>query len=235
MNSPPTEANFDPEQAVQTSYQPLQTTAQEPKQNTDIRLRSCMTCRRRKVKCDRKLPCNNCKRVNFACHFPAPKRPASQHYGGGEDLIEQLKTIVQKLGRQTNESDIARLLESRHSTQHTATTSTDSDAMVITSDDAPSQMQPVQHGDRPSMSVAGSSTDGLLSPTSDNTNRRNGRMVKEDGRYRYINDSFWTTVNHVRKDLLYPFPSWMPSRTLSCRYSAVASQPACPQFTSASH
>ncbi|KAK0658508.1 hypothetical protein QBC41DRAFT_55602 [Cercophora samala] len=38
------------------------------------RVRSCVTCRARKVKCDKGSPCSNCKRYGIACVL-APYRP----------------------------------------------------------------------------------------------------------------------------------------------------------------
>ena len=40
-----------------------------------LRIWSCVTCRRRKVKCDRRDPCANCVRQNIECHFPVTGRP----------------------------------------------------------------------------------------------------------------------------------------------------------------
>lgn len=36
--------------------------------------RSCVTCRRRKVRCDKRMPCSNCRRAQITCIFPAPGR-----------------------------------------------------------------------------------------------------------------------------------------------------------------
>lgn len=36
--------------------------------------RSCVTCRRRKVRCDKHMPCSNCRRAQIPCIFPAPGR-----------------------------------------------------------------------------------------------------------------------------------------------------------------
>ncbi|KAK3936404.1 fungal-specific transcription factor domain-containing protein [Diplogelasinospora grovesii] len=36
--------------------------------------RSCVTCRRRKVRCDKHMPCANCRRAHIPCIFPAPGR-----------------------------------------------------------------------------------------------------------------------------------------------------------------
>lgn len=40
--------------------------------------RSCVTCRRRKVRCDKQMPCSNCRRALIPCIFPAPGRAPRQ-------------------------------------------------------------------------------------------------------------------------------------------------------------
>ena len=47
----------------------INTTTPTPK------LRSCAICRSRKVRCDKLLPCSNCRRANIACVFPSADRP----------------------------------------------------------------------------------------------------------------------------------------------------------------
>lgn len=39
------------------------------------KLRSCVVCRSRKVRCDKLSPCSNCRRANIACVFPTADRP----------------------------------------------------------------------------------------------------------------------------------------------------------------
>ncbi|KAL7917318.1 hypothetical protein ACQKWADRAFT_324739 [Trichoderma austrokoningii] len=39
-----------------------------------LQIWSCVTCRRRKVKCDRRNPCSNCVRHQIECHFPVTGR-----------------------------------------------------------------------------------------------------------------------------------------------------------------
>jgi hypothetical protein len=43
-----------------------------------INPRSCVTCRRRKVRCDKQMPCSNCRRAQIPCVFPAPGRAPRQ-------------------------------------------------------------------------------------------------------------------------------------------------------------
>jgi hypothetical protein len=42
---------------------------------TTLQSRSCVVCRTRKVRCDRRSPCSNCRRANVACVYPTSNRP----------------------------------------------------------------------------------------------------------------------------------------------------------------
>ncbi|KAF5676804.1 hypothetical protein FHETE_1997 [Fusarium heterosporum] len=42
--------------------------------DTSLKIWSCVICRRRKVRCDRKDPCSNCIKSNIDCHFPVTGR-----------------------------------------------------------------------------------------------------------------------------------------------------------------
>ncbi|EEU39044.1 uncharacterized protein NECHADRAFT_94408 [Fusarium vanettenii 77-13-4] len=43
-------------------------------QNLCLKIWSCVICRRRKVRCDRRDPCSNCVKNNIECHFPVTGR-----------------------------------------------------------------------------------------------------------------------------------------------------------------
>src|SRR6201996_7377678 len=71
--------------------------------------RSCVTCRKRKVKCDKKHPCSNCARAGIECVFPAPGRaPRKPRKPQDPDLAERLRrleSLVQSLGTQGGQTD----------------------------------------------------------------------------------------------------------------------------------
>ena len=48
--------------------------AATPDDDGNLRIWSCVNCRRRKVKCERRDPCANCVRNNIECHFPVTGR-----------------------------------------------------------------------------------------------------------------------------------------------------------------
>lgn len=57
--------------------------------------RSCIACHRRKVRCDRGVPCTNCTRCEFTCVYPketAEKRPASLQ--NVSDRLERVESML---------------------------------------------------------------------------------------------------------------------------------------------
>ncbi|KAI1176975.1 fungal-specific transcription factor domain-containing protein [Nemania sp. FL0916] len=76
-------------------------------------LRSCILCRQRKVKCDRRQPCSNCVRARAKCVHPpgtgrAAKRPRQAVDAKVLDRLSQLESTITRLqkqakGRETGE------------------------------------------------------------------------------------------------------------------------------------
>ena len=62
MRGPMTTIPFDQPVALTSSGAPL------------LNPRSCVTSRRRKVRCDKTKPCHNCRRAQISCIYPAPGR-----------------------------------------------------------------------------------------------------------------------------------------------------------------
>ncbi|KAI0409693.1 fungal-specific transcription factor domain-containing protein [Xylaria palmicola] len=74
-------------------------------------LRSCVLCRQRKVKCDRRQPCSNCTRVGANCVHPpgagrAAKRPRQVADAKVLDRLSQLETTIRRLQQQAKEREI---------------------------------------------------------------------------------------------------------------------------------
>ncbi|KID70594.1 fungal specific transcription factor domain-containing protein, partial [Metarhizium hybridum] len=59
---------------------------------------SCLSCRRRRKKCDRTDPCANCRRAGTECVF-VPRRPSTRQYSGAGALerVRYLEGVVQQL------------------------------------------------------------------------------------------------------------------------------------------
>ncbi|RDL42451.1 uncharacterized protein BP5553_02430 [Venustampulla echinocandica] len=61
--------------------------------------RSCVTCRRRKVRCDKQFPCSNCTRAGSQCIFPAPGRAPRRPRAGGKATSEREAELLKRLRR----------------------------------------------------------------------------------------------------------------------------------------
>ncbi|PGH16990.1 hypothetical protein AJ79_01374 [Helicocarpus griseus UAMH5409] len=56
---------------------------------------SCFECRRRKIKCDRSLPCSYCTRTKIKCAYPAPKTQVAEksNYAVGDGIVHRVERI----------------------------------------------------------------------------------------------------------------------------------------------
>ena len=72
-SSPITSIPFDQPLALTASGEPL------------LNHRSCVHCRRRRVRCDKTMPCGNCRRILINCDFPT--RPPRYPRGDAEALL----------------------------------------------------------------------------------------------------------------------------------------------------
>lgn len=161
--------------------------------------RSCVTCRRRRVRCAKQMPCSNCRRAKAPCIFPPPGRVARRQKSNkdsdappkspGQREVElttrlrKLECIVEELSRQ------------------------------IAVDSASSRLA---HLESPQVAVVGdgvsqgSGTDFLCEPAPEGLDVTNanvlhgegvgqqlGRMVIGDhkGTVRYVSSGFWSKMN----------------------------------------
>ncbi|KAF3035544.1 hypothetical protein E8E12_003141 [Didymella heteroderae] len=146
--------------------------------------RSCITCRRRKVKCDKKQPCSNCARAKIECIFPGPGRaPRKSRKPPDAELLERLRRlegVVQTLNAQVEEHEQEAAERERDNNSRQGSVSENCFAGNGSVRNSPSV-------------VVDNSVEGLES--------RFGRLVVEKGRSRYINNSFWASLNNEVEDL----------------------------------
>ncbi|KAJ5921471.1 hypothetical protein N7466_009797 [Penicillium verhagenii] len=74
--------------------------------------RSCNDCNRRKVRCNKLFPCDNCVRLGVECTFPPPGRKPRKapRKSNRAELISRLSLLeqeVQKLGGQSNNEGVS--------------------------------------------------------------------------------------------------------------------------------
>lgn len=73
QDASPTSPTFDGSAGGAMTFPPNAASSAAPG-SPALNPRSCVTCRRRKVRCDKHMPCSNCRRAQITCIFPAPGR-----------------------------------------------------------------------------------------------------------------------------------------------------------------
>lgn len=78
------------------------TNTRHPAPDPQTHLRSCITCRRRKIRCNKLHPCSNCVKAKVECVFPEPGRaPRRSKKATESELLARLKSleaVVKKFG-----------------------------------------------------------------------------------------------------------------------------------------
>lgn len=211
--------------------QPPQQRPQRDKQPKTPK-RVCTACRRRKVGCDKKQPCQNCKKAGNDCVYP-PSNDANAHQMiRDERLLEQLnrlepmfKTLASYADRGMLPAVVGSMLpeaaNNNHSSptpptpQHSAGSGSARDRPVYrpvgTQQTATQQTPspPGQHSQPQGSELTGgegqskSSKDkGTPGSAWSSLGTSTGKLVKDDGRHRYVSGTFWESLhNEVRSRL----------------------------------
>lgn len=180
--------------------------------------RSCVTCRRRKVRCDKHMPCGNCRRAQILCVFPAPGRaprrprpkdpnaPPKQHSTEREiELVKRLRKlegIVEELSGQIELEAVRHSSSDGHSPDGPHG---DGDRHMSTRMDV--RQGAGSHGKASPAASSRSTTahavsghdsthfGGLVSSPTE-MNKTFGRLVLNNkGTSRYVSSGFWSKIN----------------------------------------
>jgi Fungal Zn(2)-Cys(6) binuclear cluster domain len=165
-----------------------------PSNNSSLNPRSCVTCRRRKVKCNKQQPCSNCVKQHIECVFPAPGRaPRKPRKPQDSELIERLKRlegVVQSLGVQVEEEN----------PQSPTKDGTKEPKDEIKKEESHDERIQKACKELRELRRQQAEKEAAKQPTTGLENRF-GRLVVEEGRSRYINPSFWANLsNEVREN-----------------------------------
>jgi hypothetical protein len=177
--------------------------------------RSCVTCRKRKVKCDKTHPCTNCKRARIECIYPAPGRAPRKvrKIGEGRDkeLLERLRRlegVVKNLGVEVPEGEEYK--DANVEAVDDGKVAADAGRRAVSGDTAlPQETANAPQGDLKRRWTA-SHTDGpgpepksrwAEESAKGRLEHRFGRLVVNEGRSRYINNSFWANLSNEVEDL----------------------------------
>ena len=179
---------------------PSSTSAAAPK------LRSCVICRSRKVRCDKKSPCSNCRRANIACVFPstdgpprwarrlerlpnnatASNAPTPQHTDPSVgERLRHLENLVKELSGQLEQA-------------HAAASLADGASFGVDTPASSTQYRDAEHQKNTSSATNSSSVQ-----------KEFGRLVLQNpGHSRYVSSGFWAWVNDEVRQPLVVMPSF---------------------------
>lgn len=187
------------------SNQPAPASAQQRKASHNsphsLNSRSCVTCRRRKVKCDKNFPCSNCVKGSSECVYPAPGRAPRKPRQGGKvvsereaDLIKRLKRlegVVQELSGQVELETL------RHQTPSTSENSPHRDNDSNDSKTHTVRVVGMDEGSKGSW-LAKTFRIGGGPPRNafhvEAATQGLGKLVLEEGKSRYVASSFWASI-----------------------------------------
>ncbi|KAK8856285.1 fungal-specific transcription factor domain-containing protein [Apiospora arundinis] len=180
--------------------------------------RSCVTCRRRKVRCDKHMPCGNCRKAHISCIFPAPGRaprrprpkdpnaPPKQTSEREVELMKRLRKlegIVEELSGQI-EVDTRQPTSAGDSPEDSSHPIGDERRTEI-NEASPSTAPPgrtTRPADPVRTSTGGSITrqntlnSPIQSPGGSHVHRDFGRLVlNDDGKRRYVSNAFWSRMS----------------------------------------
>ncbi|KAI0599072.1 fungal-specific transcription factor domain-containing protein [Biscogniauxia sp. FL1348] len=178
--------------------------------------RSCVTCRRRKVRCDKHMPCGNCRKAQIQCVFPAPGRaprrprvkdpnaPPKQTSEREIELMKRLRKlegIVEDLSGQI-EFETARHGSSGGESPEATLESTQEREKRKHNASAYSENIPGSYPPLPSRKYTGDSTCSALKSPTGEVHKDFGRLVlNEKGKTRYVSSSFWSKINDEINEL----------------------------------
>lgn len=163
------------------------------------KLRSCVTCRHRKVRCDKQSPCSNCRRANIACVSSSTDRPPRwarrlERLNNNNNAVTSNATappeagpdVVQVMDRLRNLENLVKELSGQLEQAHAAAASSAGDGSSELNSPGSSTQ------DRDADNQRGTSP----ATTSSSVQKQFGRLVVQDAnRSRYISSGFWSRVN----------------------------------------
>ncbi|OAL38211.1 hypothetical protein AYO20_02663 [Fonsecaea nubica] len=164
------------------------------------KLRSCLVCRNRKVRCDKQSPCSNCRRANIACVTPATDRPP--RWARRLHQLTNKAPVLNTPATQDANPDLDKVMERVRNLEllvkelsfqleQTHASSTTGDLSQVTSPGSSTQNRGLGH-------------EGIQLPTTDaNQNKKqSGRLVLQDAsRGHYVSSAFWVRVDDELDDL----------------------------------
>lgn len=137
--------------------------------------RSCVTCRRRKVRCNKHNPCANCVKAGIECVFPGPGRaPRKSRKAPDAELLSRLRKlegVVHNLGAHVDDNGAV----------------VSPTALAGSADIRARFAEPRPAGDSPGSDRSDSKRHSI--------DKQLGRLVINEDRSRYVSNAFWTAMS----------------------------------------
>ncbi|KAL2174153.1 fungal-specific transcription factor domain-containing protein [Thermothelomyces heterothallicus CBS 202.75] len=210
--------------------------------------RSCVTCRRRKVRCDKHMPCSNCRRAQIPCIFPAPgraprrprpkdpnapaKQPSSERELELMKRLRKLEGIVEELSGQIEIESARQPYSATSSPEAVTAYSKDEQAiggrfgrLVTATSSSNHGSSGVASAKLPPRQDSGAMSESdSLGKGSPDVHKQFGRLVlNEKGVTRYVSSSLWSSITDELDELR------KASQDLSDDESAVSEDHASPE------
>lgn len=148
--------------------------------------RSCVTCRKRKVRCDKRHPCSNCNKAAIECIFPGPGRaPRRSRKPPDAELLARLRRlegVVQHLGKNLDE-EVEKTEEVGNDQPMKAEDAAEGDAKSPKEEARIPKSCGLFNGPEPRKK----SVNGVV--------QEFGQLVVEEGRSRYVSNKFWSSMS----------------------------------------
>lgn len=178
--------------------------------------RSCVTCRRRKVRCDKYMPCGNCRKAHISCIFPAPgrasRRPHPQdanappkHVSERElDLMRRLgklEGIIADLSGQIKldakqPSDARGLPDERTGSQVNRDACEEEPLPSCDIDQLDQCSLRLNHPGQVTSAQNASRQHDVRVPVTNVNEEFSGVVLVDEGKTRYVSSAFWSRMNN---------------------------------------
>lgn len=149
--------------------------------HAQLNQRSCITCRRRKVRCSKRDPCSNCVKAGIECVFPgpgrAPRKPKRPQDAELLARLRRLEGVVESLGA--------------NPTEHVNAPISFNDPPAPTNDGQSKESPAGEEKLGPCPRFLDRDPKTLLPH---NTEHEFGRLVIDEGKSRYVSNRFWASL-----------------------------------------
>ncbi|EPS27883.1 hypothetical protein PDE_02827 [Penicillium oxalicum 114-2] len=176
--------------------------------------RSCITCRRRKVRCNKRSPCSNCVRAGIDCVFPPPGRaPRKSKRPPDSELLSRLRRlegVIEHLsGAKTKNSESGGSRSSLSPTRVAADQAFQSVSTAVPTTLASASAPGLAPAPIASIAAAGSAAPNSAcpfendpkAPVTQNFENEFGRLVIDEGKSRYVSNRLWASLGDEIEEL----------------------------------